>query len=624
VIGLTAVGPGCVLQIEETEVAATATGWTEETHLEVAASPGCPWVELAIPAGASLESLSGRTRLGDGSGSKLGEGRFEHRVRDRGGAGAIVVHLPELIQGDRATLDIVRAWSGGWIWPAGADGAIYASIRGPSDERVGLAPDPHTADTWWASPPSADAKARFGAPIEAEVPAAPATPPVTARNLALQVPPGANPQYTLFPGGGATTRVDASWAFQAEDVVRAVVVPLPASRDVASVIEPKGAAELVRRDDSILIVVAPSEGPARVGLSWVEPDAPTFGEGDDSLSVSCPGGAIRWEEKGDRRTWWLAAVGDTPILPDRSSLERALAHRFDAASIPEPGIPNDLRGRRVDWSLAEDALALLRQRYGVASFAADPLWPRKLVKARRSGALAPMEAALMLVDWLRQARIPAEWLLVRPQSRGPGWSISPAGYTWPVVEATIGGETRWIDVGCGGCAPFEVRPDAAGAALGGDGSSPPAPRGALHAIVDSTTSEWALSGAAALELRTWLATVPQQDREAALIARFAPGGALVTADGVGTAGAPIRVSFAGGTPIDPVPAGSMWPWIGEISLDRPTAAPDGAIAHQAGGLSWSRTITGGRDTERVETDNRSVDPAEMDSWRREAVAAVPL
>ncbi len=622
-IPLVTPGPGCVLQILETRVeagrdAGSGPTWLESTHVEVAASPDCRWVEIAVPSDARLDGWSGRSLLADGIRRKLGPERVTRRIRDTDGAGAIRVALPELVQGDRAALDIERTWSGGMAWSAGA--ALYASIEGPVEDAAGLQQD---GDRWWvATPEGADpavASARIGRPAGEPVSLPLADPPrEPGRRLTIQIPPG-NPQYSLYPGGGATTRVDAAWTFAAAPEPRGWVVPVPDGAVVDGVVEPRGSAEIVRRDDSILVRIAASEGTSRVALSWTEPDAPTFGEGDAGLTVDCEGCLIRWEGPLERRTWWLAAVADDPILPARDALVRGLDRRFQNATIPEPGLPNELRGRIADWDLPMDAWAILRQRWGVLPLDADPgftgapdaLWPRRLIRARRSGALTGTEAALTLVAWLRQARMGAEWAFVRPVSHGPGWGTSPAGYVLPLVAVRRDGETRWIDVGCAECGPWEIRPDSAGAALAPAGIRPPPPRGVTTVTQRDHVATWRLEGAAALSLRERLAALPVALRVQAIAeACGAPSAIVREVAGLAIAGGPIDLVLEGAPAAAEAAPGAAAAWVGEWSSRSP--AGDAGPANAAvPGATWERRIDGGDRIDVWIIEDRSADLTDL-------------
>ncbi|MEQ1566472.1 MAG: hypothetical protein ABMA64_12595, partial [Myxococcota bacterium] len=88
-------GLGCVLQVAETEAGPAPGGWVEHTRLEVVASPTCPSIALTLPPGATLGDHRAKQRLGDGSGVRLGEERWERSPRAADGSGQVVLHTPE-------------------------------------------------------------------------------------------------------------------------------------------------------------------------------------------------------------------------------------------------------------------------------------------------------------------------------------------------------------------------------------------------------------------------------------------------------------------------------------------------------------------------------------------------
>ncbi|MEQ1506889.1 MAG: hypothetical protein ABMB14_31975, partial [Myxococcota bacterium] len=122
---------GCVLQIADARLTFDAgdvnaaadrpARWIEATHLEVAADPTCPWIELSVPPGAALGDHRARQRLGDGTHTRLGEERWEVLPRSIDGGGAVRLHTPELLSGDRVVIDVVRELPPGTVrWRPGA------------------------------------------------------------------------------------------------------------------------------------------------------------------------------------------------------------------------------------------------------------------------------------------------------------------------------------------------------------------------------------------------------------------------------------------------------------------------------------------------------------------------
>jgi hypothetical protein len=396
-------------------------------------------------------------------------------------------------------------------------------------------------------------------------------------------------------------------------------------------VEPKGAAELAHDATGWRLVVLPSEGSTRATVAWDEPDAPTYGErGADveRLLVDAPGGEIRWD--GD--AWTLVGMHDRVVLPSRETLISALDARFRAAALPEPGAPMEMRGLDPTAELAAQLRPTVTRRAPIGDWPSDALWPRKLADARSSGALSPVEAALIVWLYGRQLRLETDWAIARPATAGPAPGASPAGYTAPLVRVRLGGEDRWIDPTCGVCAPFELPPDLEGAAALGRGldATPPPTAGRSEARLAADRVEWTATGPPALLLRRWIAALPEAERTSALAGAVGgPGARLVEVGGLEKAGDPVRVvaSLGDGVRIDPlalpVPSEDAWvDWVGERVLVRPAAATDAAATFEQGPLSWTRTVADGVVTEVLRVSDRAV-PADALHAFDAARAATP-
>ncbi len=605
-------GPGCALVVEEMAVIAVGSDWLESTHLEVAGAPGCPWVDVALPANAALVSWTGRSKLGDGRSQRLGEERFERRVRDVNGVGALRVYLPELIQGDQAILEVSRRWTDGFSWEPATHGARFAQLTGTPLAVTGLTPD---GDSWWAAPPPAGSRATFGVPPTGEA-IATAAAPREDRSIRLQVPPG-NPQLTLYPGGGSSTRTELQLTFEAEARDRAWVIPFRPEYDALTwSARPERSARVTQRDDSLLIELASSEAGATVALGWRAPDAATFGEGDSSLRVAGDGAEIQWESVGARRAWWLASWQEARVLPDRAAYVKALNRRFEIQNIPGVALPTELRGRLPDAAFAEDALATLRSRAGIGRWPQQATWPRKLIRARRSLAYTETEATLVLVGWLRQGGLQADWALAYPAMRGPGWTVSPAGYDRPLVVVSLPDGPRWMDPGCAECGPWEIRTTSAGSCLGPAGLDPPMPTGRWEVAVGGGEVRWTLAGAAALALREWLAELPPADREYRLASRLTGGSELIAVEGLAEAGAPIAIrATTTTTEEDPINSRELG-WIGTRALSSPAMVAQPELAWNGDGLHWRRTTTNGVTTEEVIVEHLGIAHGAWDELAR--------
>ncbi len=603
-----ALAAGCLLQIAEARLEPSPTAWIERTHLEIAADPTCAHVDVPLAPGASLGEARARVRLGDGGGYRLGDERWERGETLLDGRRVVTLHLPELLGGDRVIIDLERhlppgpvRWRPGaprwWDVEVAGDASVVAVAEAPGQEPI---PPPEP----------------LGPPGDVRV----------TQRLTLQVPPG-DPQVLLYPGGGSSVRVETWLVFPPGERARGWVVPAPEGAAISLESEPTGLATLTRDASVPRVRVEATEAPVRVTVAWEEPDAPTFGERPphvDELVVEAPGGLI--EREGD--AWRLVGVNERPVLPSREGLVRALGNRFRAVSLPEPGAPTSLRGREPGWELAADLRPALHDRVTPATWPARPLWPRKLVKARRSLALTRTEMALTLWLYARQLRLDADWALARPATLGRGPAQSPAGFTQALVRVTHQGEDRWIDPVCTVCGPFELPPDLEGASvLGVDGATPPPTPGRHLVTVRDGEVEWQLQGPPALLLRMWLAELPEHELSAALASHVGGVGArLVALEGLERAGAPIRVvtTRGDGALVDPIRLpvprddGTAWvPWVGERRVEWPDHdLPDASV--EAGPLRWSRTRRDDRIVERLVVDERllaAADVAEIDRAR---------
>ncbi len=547
------VAAACTLLVSLTEVTAIEGGWREHVESEISASPECHAYDIALPPGVYLGEHQGRDRYGDGTRRKVSEHQWERMPRTLQDRGTVRVHLPELLGGDRVLLKYERIWTNKvpYRWQPGRVGALHAELQADADlvwetaeikcDKPGRCWVANAGPDAIATLRTGDSTAEASNPFEGLYPVG--KPIDIERKVTIGVPQG-DPQLHLYPGGGSIQHWEHYLAFQPEDRRRGHVMPLPAQYDALKVsVEPRDVVSYTVRPDGLVFEVAATEGPSRVTVSYDQPDAPTFGEVPEGerLEVVAKDGLVQWED----RTWWLAGIHEKPILPGRRQLEGALDYRFRGLSIPQPGIPTDLRGRSPSWELIGDLRPALSERARPATWPADPLFPRKIVKARKSGSITETEAAVIIWLYATQVGATAQWVLVRPATRGSGYLISPAGYDSALVLVGFQGESRWIDPSCMVCGAFEVRPWLEGAGAIGVGlskTSPPTP-GVWSSEIGGDGVRWELTGSAALDLRLWIDAIPDADRRAALAVRMAgPGAELVDVEGVGEAGSPIKAT----------------------------------------------------------------------------------
>lgn len=621
---------GCLLQIVETQLSHDEHTWRERTVYEVGAEPVCAWIEVPLGPQAELLSIKGKAVLGDGQRRKFGEERFEERPRGADGAGAVRVHTPDLLGGDRAVVEVVRRWHRDELdWAPG--GPRLALLDAPSDAQLTLHGDFERDRMLFAESPDPSWHVGIAPSAPMQVAPLPSAPPggdvQRSRRLVLEVPRG-NPQLLLYPGAGSVVRIDEFLTFPASTLPQGASVPVAEGQDIEVRVEPDGAATVERGPTWATVTVRPTEGPVRVALRWVEPDAPTYGERGDltELIVDAPEGSVAWEGDG----WRLVDLRKAPVLPSARLLVKALDHRFLSRSQPEPALPTDLRGGQPTWELAAALRPTVWDRASPA-IPGDPLWPRKLVKARKSGVLTSTEAALILWLYARQAGLRADWALARPAHDGPGYASSPAGYRHGLVRLGGGDDVRWIDPSCRVCGPFELPPHLEGASVLSPGatSTPPPTEGsdALSQVEEGL--RWRLVGPPALQLRLDMQSIPQAERGDAIAERVGgPGAALVEVEGLGTAGAPIVATVEPGEGLgyDPLalpppgPDGTVWlDWVGTRAHRWQSDDDPGPAEVTAGPLTYRRVVTDGLIEEVLVVSERRIpaaDALQVDVHRR--------
>lgn len=616
----------CAIALSEVTIEPTETGWSESVVLEIDAKGVCPWIDLTLEPGVTLDRWRAKLDRLNGRGGRIRDDRMEWRTRDLEGRGARRLHLPEMTTGDHLSVELERTWPlGAYPWHAGAQGAVFAELFVQTDAEV-----PSWAKTdegsFWVSEPAADAFWAIPHPKgEAPAPSVPAEARLGPVELVLDLKIPKDPMRTLYPGGGSSVR--STWTFVGpeEPGERGVVVPLPQDH---LELEVTGAHE--QRDDSVILLAEPGRGIDHQ-VSWTQRDAPSYGlrqtfRGEPvTQKVRGERARIEWE---DDRTWWISAVDLMPLLPDRPRLLRALDRRFRRAANPEPAIPSSLRGKDPDLDFVAQLRPALQSRAGIGYTEVDPLFPRKLIKARGTRAISTVEGALTLWTQLAQEQVASTWGIVMPaplDPSGTGFYSSPAGYSEGVVGVQTADGAVWIDVGCRMCAPFELRPHLEGAAMlcpAGPKTPPPTPGEVTvedRVGDEGSTRHVVLSGPAALIERQRLSMVPPDARQAALQDHWCGSCKLTAGVGLGKPGQPIQLDFeVTGDPIDPLDASRFasgfddWhDWIGTRRWSRPGDAAEHSWSEA--GVAWSRTVTAGMVVETVALEDRRL-PADL--WTR--------
>ena len=329
----------------------------------------------------------------------------------------------------------------------------------------------------------------------------------------------------------------------------------------------------------------------------------------------------------DRLAWRVATVGGQPVLPDRATAVERIALLGIRASMPEPGLPLRYKHRVEPDDLLDEILSLVRVRVRAAPpIGRGPLSPRPLVSVLRAGWGTAWEQALLLTRYLRQLKVEAVPVPVRPRSAGAGDPASPEGHTAAVVRVEQAGAVRWVAPACVLCAVDELPSDlheapALSAVLD---RLPPASLGGVHVeALEDGGSRVTLDGAAARALRETLLASRPADRIAAVPAWVgAPGAALVSHAGLAAPGAPVVLVLDGAATGPALPRvghqGSrevVLPWAG---IWRWTPPPPGAGTEpfDNGVVAWD--VSGGSATLTVATPvaARGAAAAGLDTARR--------
>lgn len=185
-----------------------------------------------------------------------------------------------------------------------------------------------------------------------------------------------------------------------------------------------------------------------------------------------PGG-VRFDAPtgGDVR-WRVVRLGTEPVVADAELYARGLDWRFARVSLPEPAVPVRLKGLTDPEAMLAALWEELRARHDATLPEADPLRPRTLNRAWRSGWATSVEKALILQRLLAQEKIPARWVLTGTEADRD----TLTGFDRMLLVATLDGEDRWLDPACRTCAPGEVDPRWMGRpAIGAAGEVPRAP-----------------------------------------------------------------------------------------------------------------------------------------------------
>mgnify|MGYP000917530226 CR=1 FL=1 len=260
-------------------------------------------------------------------------------------------------------------------------------------------------------------------------------------------------------------------------------------------------------------------------------------------------------------SWRLASVDGRPVLADRNAAEQAVAWLAVRASMPEPSLPNELRGLLHDPDEPPHATLttiteLLGEQVHPGSLpGARSLFPRPLMKVRRSGWANPWEQALVLARTLRQLKFDALPVPARPRALGEPDEASLADWPLAVVVVRHAQGAVVLDPRCRTCAPGQLRPQLDGAWLLSPGvrALPALAPSSLVRAVEGEELSVVIDGPLVLALREQMAARPPAERPA-FLARLLVGedATLASHEGLSQASASIRLRFTTTTPTVPL------------------------------------------------------------------------
>lgn len=574
----------CAVDVLKAQLSRDLEARRERVWIYAEAEPlPCRSIRLPVDAGAELVRAKVRLRRGDRRDSRLGHERL--RLSDDGGGGLeLQIAVPELQPGEVLALDLRwrlapregLSWRPGVYGPAArptlriSRGARRSTLlEAPPPDAI-LAPERAAAGavSWlipsrWG-PPRAPVHAGVAVHLDLRPagPGGPTEPPSGRERRAIQVPMAAG-EGAFFPwpagstdrsctatGGAAAHSEPMGCRLTAEsDGLGAVSIeqPLSVTWDFTAAAwpgSPVTAASLTVSIDGAPLACAPGQPCLATALGLAA-------DRGGPLPVE-----LRLEADPQRPAdaalrGWLWAVGGVPALNGPARLSELSARAALLASVPEPGLPLSLKHLSADTQPLPELCAAvtdwLEAQVQVAPLPGQrPATPRPLLRVRQEGVATDWELSLLLARHLRQLRVNATPLLLRP---GPEADpASPFGWTAGVVEVDWPEGVLLIAPGCGSCGPGELPAALWGAEVLGPTPRrlPPAPPGhlawTLQPSAPTRAVELTLSGPPAQALRAALAAVPKPDRAAWLDGQL-PGGRLEDHAGLDQPGAPITLRW---------------------------------------------------------------------------------
>jgi hypothetical protein len=262
-----------------------------------------------------------------------------------------------------------------------------------------------------------------------------------------------HPGWSFADPTRGNTHIEASYQLLPGAASERFAIPTDTSPEGSGFLHYPG---LVLSQEDLVQVHYQQPGTPAQGILWLPPGSFTllapiewlFGLPFGATQSPVEGGVrIELMEAGELRFRALS-TGNTPIIPDIQTWAAGMTERFRTASLPEPAVPVWLRAVEDRALLHQSLFELVQALVDVAIPGQEPLKPRGLNHAWRSGFGSPVEQGLILQRLLNQERFGAFWALTGEKPD----LVTLTGFDAVVVQSEAG----WLDPSCGVCAAGEV------------------------------------------------------------------------------------------------------------------------------------------------------------------------
>jgi hypothetical protein len=545
------IGVGCIISSLTVYVVETPDGWNETVELTVVSQGQCTTLEMSAPRDELNSLVHTKLRIPGHRTKAIAPELVQLLPGDVERGPTTRFHLGELVGGDALELKYThsRTESGPYVWRPNGDEVVFGEIKPPTGLQVAVIGDITQEDGWYWSEDimmgteiSISHSKSWVPPATASLPVL--TTPTVSRAIELNIPARA-PLAALAIGGNSSASITDTLQFPetTEDLAWFSAKPLEAK--FAS-LNWSGRHRVY--DDGVLLLSTPSQ-PKTAKIQWVLADAPTFGRmltpNGQAIETTVSGIGVTAEHTG-LGEFVVTQVGSTAIIQDRAHFVKALSYRFRNAMMIATPAPIPPASASTPRAKIASLINTLKSEFTVSDTLPIPaLHPRPIRKAKRSGLVTPLEAALIITEAAEQLGLSATWALFRPDNHeANGGTFNPAGYTDALVRFSVDSQAIWVAPNCSDCATFELPPEASGTPV----ISPLAERTPLTPQSDVTIStrdntvSVTLNGAPALLLRRALTDVRSARRTRYLLDLIIGGpGKLVFFKNIDKAGAMIKI-----------------------------------------------------------------------------------